>query len=128
MKYYVSQSIAFLILAVFLSPSAQAEKSDEEHKKETGQTAKLAEIKTGYVDKRWDTQDDLTSTGDSYLAKMDSYFDVDMRVSYPVYHDDADREVRIKVAGENILDEKIVEEYGCPLPGTTVMAGLRADF
>lgn len=87
-----------------------------------------AEIKVGYVDKRWSTQGDLTSAGGSYLAEMDSYFDVDMRVSYPIYHDNSDRQVRIEIAGDNILNEDIVEEYGYPMPGTTVMASLRANF
>ncbi len=83
-----------------------------------------ADIKVGYVDKRWSMQGDLTS----YLTEMDSYFDIDARVSYPVYRDQADREVRIEIAVDNLLDEKIVEEYGYPMPGTTVLASVRAVF
>jgi len=87
-----------------------------------------AEIKVGYVDRRWSTQGDLTSVGGSYLAEMDGYFDVDARISYPLYQGQADREVRVELAADNLLDEDIVEEYGYPMPGTTVMASVRAVF
>ena len=86
------------------------------------------ELKIGYVDERWTTRGNLAMPGGSYLGEMESYFDVDMRISYPVYRDESDREIRIEITGDNVFDADIVEEYGYPLPGATVMAGIRAEF
>ncbi|MBN1675186.1 MAG: TonB-dependent receptor [Kiritimatiellae bacterium] len=86
------------------------------------------EIKTGYVDKRWATRGSPAWPGGSYLAAVDSYVDVDVRVSYPLYRDQAEREVRLELTGENVLDQDIVEEYGYPMPGATWMAGVRVVF
>lgn len=52
----------------------------------------------------------------------------DLPLSYPLYQGQADREVRVELAADNLLDEEIVEEYGYPMPGTTVMASVRAVF
>jgi hypothetical protein len=87
-----------------------------------------AEIKVGYVDGRGSTQGNLTSTGGSYLAEIDGSFDVDASVSYLLYRGQADRELRVRLAANNLLDEEIVEEYGYPMPGMTVMANVRAVF
>jgi len=87
-----------------------------------------AEIKAGYVDQRWATRGSLARPGSSYLAEMDGYVDVDVRVSYPLYRDNTKREVRLELTGENVLDQDIVEEYGYPMPGATWMAGLRVAF
>jgi len=88
----------------------------------------LAELGIGFVDESWAVRGDFWAPGYGGLAKMGSFVDVDARISIPLYKDAHERQFRLELAGENLLDEEIVEEYGYPLPGVTFMAGLRAEF
>ncbi|GAG37877.1 unnamed protein product, partial [marine sediment metagenome] len=85
-----------------------------------------AELSMRYVDERHVVGGDPTKPGGSYLAEMDSYVDVDLRFSYPIRGGENGAEIRLEVAGENLLSEDIEEDYGYPMPGATVMVGLSA--
>jgi iron complex outermembrane receptor protein len=66
--------------------------------------------------------------GGSFLAETDAYLNLALRMSWPLYRNEKGVDVRMKIAGENLLDEDIEEEYGYPLPGRTVTASLTAAF
>jgi len=85
-------------------------------------------LKLRYVSERWEAMGNLAFPGAYSFHKMDGFVDVDILLSCPVWRGDSERKALFTFAVENLLDQEIVEEYGYPHPGTTVMAGVRAEF
>ncbi len=93
--------------------------------RESGLEARLA---LRYVDQRHAVRGSLATPGASTLEKIDSYVDVELNVSCPLFRGEKGQESRIFLAIQNLLDEDYEEEYGYPMPGITFMVGLSAKF
>ncbi len=96
-----------------------------DYRRKNGLEARLA---LRYVDQRHAVRGSLATPGASTLEKMDSYVDVDLSLSYPLFRGKKGQESRVFVSVENLLDEDYEEEYGYPMPGITFVFGLIASF
>ena len=81
-----------------------------------------------YVGNRRAVRGDLTAPGGAVYHELPSFVDVSLHVEFPLRTGKAGPEARFRLAVENMLDQEIVEEYGYPFPGTTVMAGVSLVF
>ncbi len=81
-----------------------------------------------YVGNRNAVRGDLTAPGRAALYEMPSFVDVSLHVEFPLRTGESGPEALFRLAVENMLDQEIVEEYGYPYPGTTVMAGVSLVF
>jgi len=96
-----------------------------DYRRENGLEARLA---LRYVDQRHAVRGNLAAPGASTLEKMDSYVDMDLNLSYPLFRGEKGQESRVFLAIENLLDERYEEEYGYPMPGITFTVGLSISF
>ncbi len=96
-----------------------------------GLTAKLT---ARYVDSRGTIRGDLTDTvflgtpKGAHIEGMGAFVDVDLYASYPVYRGERLKEVLWEVTLDNLLDDHYEEEFGYPVPGTTLITGIKATF
>ncbi len=87
-----------------------------------------AELRARYTGDRETVRGNLAAPGGSFLAETDDYLNLTLRMSWPLCRNRKGFDVRMRIAGENLLDEDIVEEFGYPLPGRTVTASVTASF
>jgi len=87
-----------------------------------------ADLTMRYVSARRAVRGDLTQPGGSYLRGMDPFIDLDFTASLPLWKGKEKGEARWILTLDNLLDRHYEEEYGFPLPGLTVMTGLKATF
>jgi outer membrane receptor protein involved in Fe transport len=87
-----------------------------------------AVMRVRYTGDRETVRGDPTAPGGSYLAEMDDFVNLTLKMSWPLYGGEKGPDVRMNIAGENLFDDTIVEEYGYPLPGRTVTASVTATF
>jgi iron complex outermembrane receptor protein len=77
------------------------------------------------VSARAEVRGNFSVPGGTSLYDMDAFTDVDLRLRYPLWRQGKDKHLTLELSVENLLNQEIVEQYGFPHPGTTVMAGVR---
>ncbi len=88
-----------------------------------------AELSVRFVDHRRYPVGDFTRVGGTRLERMNAFWDVGFHASYPVYQSKDGRfETRVAVAAENLVGQHYQEEWGYPMPGRTVIVGLRMSY
>lgn len=79
-----------------------------------------AGVTVSYVHAREHFKDDV-------LVKLDDYILVNVSAAYRIFQK-RNYALDLELVGENVFDESYQEEDGYPMPGATVMAGIRMIF